>query len=86
MQHNPYVYPFVPFEDLSNKNILDRFTKEKKVNFSEIQELVKKIPAPEPNIISEEIEDQILDIFLNDEYRFGPKEIVENDREFWHKR
>ncbi|MBI5449281.1 L-tyrosine/L-tryptophan isonitrile synthase family protein [Candidatus Gottesmanbacteria bacterium] len=86
LEGNMYVYPFVPFADLTNKNFLDNFlvgptlTEETVVNF------VGTIAAPPPRIIGRTIEERVLDIFLDDQYRFGPREIVAAEAAGWQDR
>ncbi|MCA9390524.1 L-tyrosine/L-tryptophan isonitrile synthase family protein [candidate division WWE3 bacterium] len=80
---NPYVFPYVPFKDLSQKHISDNITSHETITWDELRSLVSKIESPTPNILGETMADKILSVYLDENYRFGPEENVENNRDKW---
>jgi len=83
MKSNPYVYPYVPFADLSNKKIRDNFKKEKKINVQELKEIINKIKQPKPEIQGDTVAEKILSIFISEDFLFGPREFIESNKESW---
>ncbi|MBI4995170.1 L-tyrosine/L-tryptophan isonitrile synthase family protein [Candidatus Peregrinibacteria bacterium] len=86
MQANPYVYPFIPFQDLSNKNFLDNFTADQFITTKDLSKLIAALPIVQPRISSQDINSRLLDIFLDENYCYGPKENIQNNLAFWHER
>ena len=83
VKSNPYVYPFIPFEDLSNKEIKNNFVGKKELDWEDLSKMVRKIKSPKPEIGGTTTAEKILSVFLDDEYRFGPREFIEENRENW---
>jgi len=86
MQANPYVYPFIPFQDLSNKKFLDNFIADQFIATNDLSKLIAAIPVVQPRILGQDINSRLLDIFLDDNYCYGPKENIQNNLAFWHGR
>lgn len=80
------VYPFVPFDDLSNKTIRDNFLESRTTTLEEIVTILNGIPKPMPRITGATTEERILSIFLDDQYRLGPREFIEDERDAWLER
>ena len=84
MKSNPYLYPYYPFEDLSNKILIDNFGSSKIISNNELPKLVSemlnlKIEFDKTGSIA----DVILNFFLDENVRFGPKEFVTDQTEAW---
>lgn len=87
MQPNPYVYPFVPFENLSNKSWIDNFIRELRVSMQDISARLNAVLIPQPKAsLASEIAPRVLDIFKDEEYRFGPLEVLNQEEKFWKAR
>lgn len=80
---NPYVYPYVPFEDLANKHLRDNFTQSQTITWEDLKNLVAEVKSPSPEVFGETVAERILSMFLDENYRFGPKDILEENREKW---
>lgn len=83
MKSNPYVYPFIPFEDLSNKEIKDNFVGRKEIAWDDLLKLVSQVKTVPPQIAGQAVAERIFSLFLDDNYRFGPREYLENNRQSW---
>lgn len=86
LQGNKHVYPFVPFADLANKKLVDNFLIGPTLTEEAVAGLVGAISTPKHRIVGQTIEGKILSIFLDDEYRFGPREIILAEANFWQDR
>jgi pyoverdine/dityrosine biosynthesis protein Dit1 len=86
MKPNPYVYPFIPFEDLTNKNIRENFIDQKTISLKDLKEIIQSIQAPRPKLEGFNISEKILSLFYDDNYRFGPLENIIQNKKFWLKR
>lgn len=87
MKPNSYVYPYVPFKDLSNKQIRKDFISgEKEVSFNEIKSLISQM---KPKVVSpsgKTLEEKILSVFLDKNFLFGPKKYIEANKSFWQEK
>jgi len=83
MKSNPHVYPYTPFQNLSNKELKDNFTSEKEINFKDVARELKNIENPIVNITGDTVAERIFSIFLNEELRFGPAEFLLDNKELW---
>ncbi len=86
LKPNPYVYPYIPFQDLSNKKIRQNFIDQKRISIDQLKNLVYGLPIPDVEIVGENVADKILSIFQDDNFRFGPKEYILQDKTFWIER
>lgn len=86
LKSNPYVYPYVPFENLANKQLKNNFVSSKKIDWANLNDLVAKIRIPQPVISGDIVGEKILSIFLDENYRFGPREYIEDNKGEWLKK
>lgn len=82
IKSNPYVYPFTPYANLDNKNFVAKFVDGEIVSNKEIKNLLKKNEL-KISLKGKSVSEKIYNIFLNDEVLFGPKEYLENNRNYW---
>lgn len=82
---NKYIYPFRPFQDLSNKHFIDNFKGSKIINTEDLCSLALSIFNYPPKIQGENFEDKILSIFLDSNYLLGPREYLMDNYEYWKK-
>lgn len=77
MKSNPHVYPYIPFQDLSQKEV-KKIDSSKRISTDELKKLMKSIDRLDSSYISEEgtTSEKILHILTHDEIRFGPKEFI----------
>lgn len=84
MKSNPVVFPFVEFQDLSNKKIIKNFLKPKIIDWDEIKNILSSIKKPYLNLPKKaNIEEKIFDIFLDDNFLFGKKNYVLDYKKYW---
>jgi len=84
MKSNPVVFPFVEFQDLSNKKIIKNFLKPKIIGWDEIKNILNNIKKPCLNLPKKAtIEEKIFNIFLDDNFLFGKKEYVLDYKKYW---
>ncbi|MEK7188562.1 MAG: L-tyrosine/L-tryptophan isonitrile synthase family protein [Patescibacteria group bacterium] len=83
MKSNPFVYPFVPFKDLSDKTIRWKLEEPSKINFRELKKILKRIKFSSAKIKGKTIEDKILSIFLDKNHLFGPSSFITRDKKLW---
>ncbi|MDP3093189.1 MAG: L-tyrosine/L-tryptophan isonitrile synthase family protein [bacterium] len=83
MKANTFVYPFVPFVNLADKNIHNNLISKKGIDLSELKRLIEILPMPNPQINGETIAEKILSIFQDENYRFGPREYIQENKDFW---
>lgn len=83
IKSNPYVFPFTPFLDLSNKNFYLKKLGRREIDFREIKELINRNLRLSISVKGETIEEKILNIFLNPEIRFGPKQYILSLKDYW---
>lgn len=86
MQSNPYIYPSVPFFDLSKKIFTDTLWQSNATTIDNVKKLLSSQILIRPTIQGTTPEEKILSIFLSDEVRFGPSEYVEDEKNEWLKR
>src|SRR3989339_741984 len=87
MKSNPHVYPSIDFEELSNKNLRNNFIQEKIVSINDIADFLEnRILIPIPQITGTSIEEKILSIFQDENYRFGPVEFINSNIKKWIER
>lgn len=83
IKSNPYVYPYTPFKDLSQREKKAKFNKDKTITTNELKKVVDDILPPKIKINGSTTAEKILSIFLNKEIRFGSEEYIEKNREHW---
>jgi len=84
MKSNPVVFPFVEFQDLSNKKIIKNFLKPKIIGWDEIKNILNNIKKPYLNLPKKAtIEEKIFYIFLDDNFLFGEKKYVLDYKKYW---
>ena len=84
MKSNPVVFPFVEFQDLSNKKIIKNFLKPRIIDWKEIENLLSVIKKPNLNLLKKtSVEEKIFDVFLDDNFLFGKKEYILNYKKYW---
>ncbi|MEK7174693.1 MAG: L-tyrosine/L-tryptophan isonitrile synthase family protein [Patescibacteria group bacterium] len=83
MQSNPYVYPYVPFADLSRKDFRPVIVGERRIDDEALRSLVRRLPAPQPAVIGTTPAERILSIFSDESVRFGPREFIDDNRDAW---
>lgn len=86
IKSNPYVYPYLPFENLGNKKIVNNLEKKGSVSWSGLKLLVSKVKNPKVKIKGKSIEEKILSIFVSGDILFGPKKFIVDEREEWLKK
>ncbi len=79
MRSNPYVYPFVPFNNLSEKNI-GEISDQKTVSTKEIKQILEATDDLRGRAVESwrgtDTIDTILNVFKDPEVRFGPEEYI----------
>lgn len=83
MKSNPYVYPYVPFVDLSDKKCTAFFETEKTVDAGSIRDLLARHFPLALKLEGDTVEERILSVFLDDEVRFGEKGLIADLRTHW---
>lgn len=84
MKSNPYVYPYVPFQDLGNKDIRNTFEQKKNVSWNDISAELENIISINKNIAEgESTAEKIFNIFISEEILFGPKDFLIDNKEHW---
>ena len=83
---NPYVYPYIPFADLSQKELRSNFTKKVIITDTDLKERVSGTKSPQPNLEGSTAAEQILSIFQDENYRFGPREFIAENHDLWIKK
>lgn len=86
MRINPYVYPFVPFKDLTKKTIRQNFIGEKRVSLEELKEVLSNLDQPKPKIEGKNKAEKILSLFLDEKIRLGPPEYILENKDSWLKK
>ncbi len=79
---NPYVYPYLPFKDLSNKKIVDNFASSENADIDATRKMLlnQKISV---NFKEKEIAKKILEIFLHNRVCFGSKDLIKKKYTQW---
>lgn len=72
METSEYIYPFSPFQDLTRKKKQWKIVAERRISVSDLKTLIDSTPVPRPKIVGETVEEKILSILRDDEYRLGP--------------
>ncbi len=86
MKPNSYIYPYVAFNDLSNKDIKNNLIERKEISLSQLKELIFDIKKPQPTIKGENLLERILSLFLDEEILFGPRDHIETNKKYWQER
>jgi hypothetical protein len=77
------IYPFKPFKDLGNKTISNNFDTSRTISIDDLRTVIASIDNPSPQIQGDSVEDCILSIFQDDNYLYGPKHYINENREHW---
>lgn len=85
MKSSPYVYPFTPFKNLSNKKIRWRIAKGKRVSWNKIKSFLKYSKSPNIKFEGRTNAEKILNYLSNPNIRFGPKSYIDIDKKLWLK-
>jgi pyoverdine/dityrosine biosynthesis protein Dit1 len=87
IKSNPYVYPYVSFRKLAFKKSIraedDFVAEEREILISDVRNVLDKIKKISIEYAGKSIEEKIFSVFLNESVLFGPKNFVENKRDFW---
>jgi len=82
MKSNPHVYPFLPFQDLSQKDIFP-ITDSISVTTKHISDLITSLDrlTDEHIPVDGNVTDKILNLLAHDEIRFGPQDFITDSYE-----
>jgi len=83
LQSNPNVYPYVPFYDLSDKNIRQNIVEKKYISEEDLRKVVSRISQPNFSLSGKTEAEKILSIFEGDQIRFGPKKFIIQGKAGW---
>ena len=83
IKSNPYVYPYVPFYDLSDKKYRATFTDGDFLNLNQIKKILNFLENPKIILKGKTYEEKILSIFVNKNVLFGPKNFILHDKKKW---
>ncbi len=83
MKVNPYIYPYIPFMNLSNKKNLWRLKDPKIFTFIDLKKFLLKIRFPLAKITGRTLQEKIINIFLDRNFLYGPAENIIQNKEIW---
>lgn len=86
MKTNEYIYPYKPFADLRNIQILDAFLEPRSIRWNNVAELLSTVEVPTPKISGDQLEENILSVFLDEHYLLGSRELITDVKEHWIER
>ncbi len=84
IKSNPYVYPYVPFFDLSKKDFRATFSR-KTLPTKDVAKILKALPTLNPKLKGQTTAEKVFSLFLDNEVLFGPKEYVNDAKKEWIK-
>ena len=80
---NPYVYSSKDFNNLFDKKIKWKIVGKEIVDKPQVAKILKKLPQPSVKINGKSTEEKILSIFLDENIRFGDKNLILDKKEYW---
>ncbi len=83
VESNRYVYPYVPFENLADKDVRSNFNEAREESFETMRSLVSKEILPDIPLTGDAPSERILSLFENEHVRFGPVSFIEDERDSW---
>ncbi|MBD3353838.1 MAG: L-tyrosine/L-tryptophan isonitrile synthase family protein, partial [Candidatus Lokiarchaeota archaeon] len=83
---NPYVYPYKPFKNLSNKKLLNNFTDQEFVGIDDIKRILHKQEISSINHKEEIAAKKILEIFLSNDICFDSEDFIKENYQGWIKK
>lgn len=89
IKSSPHVYPYTPFDDLSNKELKSVFKKHKKIDWKKVKEIISDqvLDINDLDIDkSQSKKEQLYQLFTNNKVRFGDLELISIDKDLWLKR
>lgn len=86
IKSNPYVYSYTPFYDLSKNKIKIQIAGKKRINLDEIKKYLNYHKLPPITLKKSQVEEQIFELFLNNNIRFGPKKYISSLKDYWLKK
>lgn len=77
MKSNSHVYPYIPFKDLSQKEV-NEIESQKTISTQELNTLMEQLDRLNSSMIVQEgtVSERVLKLLSHDEIRFGPKELI----------
>ena len=73
MKANPYVYPFIPFKNLANKNIKWQLMPREDFTFKKLEQFVANISFPIATTQGKSLEEKILSVFFDNNFLYGQR-------------
>ncbi|MBI2021851.1 L-tyrosine/L-tryptophan isonitrile synthase family protein [Candidatus Daviesbacteria bacterium] len=87
MKANPYVYPFVPFKDLSDKSFRWKLGDPQTYSVDQLKDFLNhKISFPKAKIKGKTLVEKIFNIFLNKNILYGNPDDILVDKDLWLQR
>lgn len=86
IKSNPYVYPYTPFFDLSQKAFTSTFQARESVDLSAVERFWDILGQPTPDLAGKDEAEKILSVFQDEEFRFGPDEYIRDNYDQWKDR
>lgn len=86
LKSNPYVYPFVPFKNLADKEMKAKFTGPVQISTEELKSLVNDLQADSILVTGSDTAEKIYNFFIHDDVRFGPEEYISANRAQWQEK
>lgn len=83
MKSNPYVYPYTPFADLSDKIIRWRLNDKKVFSNKHLVDFLSKLKFPLAKAQGKSLEKKILSLFLDQNILYGEADYILDDKQLW---
>jgi hypothetical protein len=80
---NPYVYSSKDFDNLFDKEIKWQIIGKEIITKDKVAEILKNLKQPNVKILGKSIEEKILSIFLDENIRFGDKNLILDKKDYW---
>jgi hypothetical protein len=80
---NPYVYSSKDFDNLFDKEIKWQIISKEIITKDKVAEILKNLKQPNVKILGKSIEEKILSIFLDENIRFGDKNLILVKKDYW---
>jgi hypothetical protein len=80
---NPYVYSSKDFDNLFNKEIKWQIIGKEIITKDKVAKILKNLKQPNVKILGKSIEEKILSIFLDENIRFGDKNLILDKKDYW---
>jgi hypothetical protein len=82
IKSNPFVYPYTPFHDLSDKNFTAKFQEPRVISSADLQKSLPHLSTTNLKSSKNPAQD-ILRFLQTDPIRFGPKSLTEDVHDYW---